>query len=198
MPPKAKYSRDQILECAVALTKEQGIRQVSARTLAMRLGCSTAPIFTYFESMDALVEALMDRIITDFVKRVSVPTDTDPLVSVGVGWLQFAAEEPLLYEAVFLRAHRWSWKWWPIRKVWAEKLVESERYAGLSPKACNSLVGRASIVIHGLGLELWSKRIGRTDLLSLVRELVVPVVDAAMRENWFHDPHQIQGNSSTE
>ena len=52
MPPKAKFTKDEILNTALNITREQGIDAVTARELGARLGSSPRPIFTIFKSME--------------------------------------------------------------------------------------------------------------------------------------------------
>ncbi len=189
MPPRTRYSPDRILDAALALTRRDGIGTVTARSVAAELGCSTGPIFTHFASMDALNEQLMDRIIADFVVMAASGEHDDPLVGAGVGWLRFAVEEPRLYEAVFLTRHPWHAKWGPVRQRLARRMGEHPRYAHLSEPARFALVGRASIVMHGLGVELWSGRLPVHDLPALLEELALPVVDAALTHGWTTDLH---------
>lgn len=54
MPPKPKYTRDEIVLAAINLVNERGIDVLTARELARYLGCSTRPIFTAFADMDEL------------------------------------------------------------------------------------------------------------------------------------------------
>ena len=58
MPPKVKFSREEILSAAYELVRKNGKDALSARSLASALGVSTAPIFTAFESIDALTDAV--------------------------------------------------------------------------------------------------------------------------------------------
>ena len=142
--------------------------------------------------MDALYEQLMDRIIALFVATASSVQHADPLVGAGVGWLRFAVDEPRLYEAVFLSRHPWHAKWGPVRRQLARHMSEQPRYASLEERACFALVGRASIVMHGLGVELWSGRLPGGDtphLTTLIEQLVQPVVDAALSHGWTADLH---------
>jgi AcrR family transcriptional regulator len=190
MAPRTRFTSDIVLDAALAQTRASGISSVSARSIAASLGASIAPVFTAFSSMDALHERLMDRIISEFVGRAGALTDQDdPLWAAGEGWLRFALEEPRLYEAIFLTVHPWHSKWGPIRRQLAERLGEHPRYAALPLPVRFALVGRASIVLHGLGLELWSGRLRTRDLRTLVVQLVQPVVDAALQNGWTVDLH---------
>lgn len=189
MPPKTRFTEELILDAAFDLTRTKGIDAVTARTLAARLSCSTAPIFSRFESMEALHEALMDRIIRHFVAGVAAEQGEDAIVAAGVGWLRFATSEPTLYEAVFLRRHPWHAKWGRIRREMADRMAADARYQDWDHDALFALVGRVSIVMHGLGVELWSGRLPAHDLPGLVQQFVLPVIDAAHRNGWRNDLH---------
>jgi len=139
--------------------------------------------------MDDLYEQLMDRIIALFVELAGSSEHADPLVAAGVGWLRFASDEPRLYEAVFLKQHPWHAKWGPVRRRLAERMADHFRYGHLDRATRFALVGRASIVMHGLGVEIWSGRLPKTDLTKLIEELAVPVVEAAMSQGWTADLH---------
>jgi len=189
MPPRTRYTADRIIEAALDLTRSQGIDAVTARSVAAALGCSTAPIFTQFASMDDLYEELMDRIIALFVETAGGVRHPDPLIGAGVGWLRFAANEPLLYEAVFLKRHPWHAKWGPIRLQLAQRMGSHPSYEHLDRAAGFARVGRAAIVMHGLGVEIWSGRRPDTNLVTLIEQLAAPVVDAALENDSTTDFH---------
>ena len=48
MPPKPKYTRDEVIQAAFELTEAKGILNVTARDVGRRLGTTPTPIFTYF------------------------------------------------------------------------------------------------------------------------------------------------------
>ena len=54
MPPKAKFTKEQIVDVAVQVTREKGIEAVTAREMGNALGVSTRPVFTWFPTIDAL------------------------------------------------------------------------------------------------------------------------------------------------
>lgn len=61
MPPKAKFTRDEIIDMALHIAREQGMDAVTARELGNRLGSSARPIFTVFENMDEVKELVILR-----------------------------------------------------------------------------------------------------------------------------------------
>ena len=52
MPPKARFSKEEIVSMALQITREHGIGAVTARELGARLGSSARPIFTVFQNME--------------------------------------------------------------------------------------------------------------------------------------------------
>lgn len=48
MPPKVKFTRDEIIAAALELVRERGIASITARALGEKLGISSRPIFTAF------------------------------------------------------------------------------------------------------------------------------------------------------
>ncbi len=194
MPPRVRYTPERIIDAGLGLVRRDGIEALSARNLAGALGCSTGPLFSHFDNMDAITEAVVARAMAAFVERATREADQgqDPVVGASLGWLAFAAEEPRLYEALFLRRHPWHARWGAIRLELAARMADHPAYSALDQQARFALVGRASMVLHGVGLELWSGRL-RADTpqlrRELVQQLVLPVIAAAVEGGWHGDFH---------
>ena len=54
MPPKPKFTREQIIAVGLDLVRERGLEGLTAREVGARLGASARPIFTVFENMEEL------------------------------------------------------------------------------------------------------------------------------------------------
>ena len=52
MPPKPKFSREEIVDAALDIVSREVVSALSARELGEKLGSSPRPIFTVFKSMD--------------------------------------------------------------------------------------------------------------------------------------------------
>lgn len=103
MPPKAKFSKEEIVEAALNITRVHGIDAVSAREVAAVLNSSARPIFTYFESMEDLkyeVKRRARELHDDYIKRGLL--NEIPFMGVGQEYLRFANEEPELYKLLYL------------------------------------------------------------------------------------------------
>ena len=56
MPPNFKVTREAIIAAALKILKEQGQNSITSREIALELGVSTRPIYSFFPSMDDLLE----------------------------------------------------------------------------------------------------------------------------------------------
>ncbi len=191
MPPKSRFTATFILEAALQLVREQGIEALTARNLAQNMGASTGPIFRAFASMDALKEGVVERAIALFVTRAQAQEHADPLVGASIAWLAFAKSDPKLYEALFLRHHAWHNKWGPVRRLLADAMATAPDYARLDKRQRFALVGRVSIVLHGLGVEVWSGRLPHDDFAFLIEQLVTPVIEHGLRQHKLLDLHTL-------
>ena len=60
MPAVRKVSKEQIIDAAVEVLRDDGFSAINARSVAKKLGCSTQPIYFSFKNMDELKAALKD------------------------------------------------------------------------------------------------------------------------------------------
>ena len=69
VPPQKRIFQKDILEAAANLVAQQGPQALSVRSLARAMGCSTQPIYSEFEHMDALREELMAYIREQYLRE---------------------------------------------------------------------------------------------------------------------------------
>ncbi len=106
MPPKFRFTRDEIIAAAIGLTREQGFPALTARALADRLGSSTKPIFGLFANMDEVQQAELtaaDGLYRQTLAREMQRTDIPPYKGSGLGYIRFAMDEPELFRLLFMR-----------------------------------------------------------------------------------------------
>ena len=98
MPPKAKFTEEEIVEAAVNIAREKGIGAVTAREVGAALGVSSRPLFTYFSTVDELKRKVFEY-TREMYRDVVREGLKKPIPALGVGqqYLRFAREEPQLY-----------------------------------------------------------------------------------------------------
>lgn len=105
MPPKAKFTREEIIETAFQMAREEGIDKITARELGNRLGSSARPIFTVFESMEEVKAEVLTRAKKVYGQYVADGLQQElAFKGVGMAYITFAIEEPKLFQLLFMSA----------------------------------------------------------------------------------------------
>ncbi len=98
-----KIQKEDILDAALDIIREEGINNVQARNIAKKLNCSTQPIFYQFKNMEELKEELFKKIIEVYREYLTVDEKAPHLYrQMGEGYIRFAKEEPKLFGLIFM------------------------------------------------------------------------------------------------
>lgn len=104
MPPKAKFDKGEVINTALEIIDKQGIEYVTARNLGKFMGSSARPIFTLFESMDELMDAVNEKANEIYGQYVERGLKEDkPFRGVGRSYILFASEHPKLFQLLFMQ-----------------------------------------------------------------------------------------------
>ena len=103
MPPKAKFTKEQITKAALCVVSEKGAQALTAKELGAALGTSTTPIFTVFHSMQEVQDAVMLAAMERFEEYAHKAAHIKPVFKqIGMQMILFAKEEPKLYQLIFM------------------------------------------------------------------------------------------------
>ena len=103
MPPKAKFTKEQITKAALGVVSEKGVQALTAKELGAALGTSTTPIFTVFNSMQEVQDAVMLAAMERFEEYAHKAAHIKPVFKqMGMQMILFAKEEPKLYQLIFM------------------------------------------------------------------------------------------------
>ena len=111
MPAVRKVSKEQIINAAVDVLRDDGFSAINARSVTKKLGCSTQPIYFSFRNMEELKAALTERAIQMHTQRVRdslrIHEGNDSRYSsYGMGFVKFAAEEKQLFRWLYLEGEQ--------------------------------------------------------------------------------------------
>lgn len=107
MPPKAKFSADEIITAALNVIREKGSESISTREIAAILGVSTRPIFTYFKTMEEVKEQAHHAALKIFDEYAAAGLAMPiPFFGFGMQYIRFAKDEPELYKFLFLSSSK--------------------------------------------------------------------------------------------
>ena len=103
MPPKAKFTKEEITEAAFNIVRTDGLDALTSRELGVRLGSSARPIFTVFRNMEEVQQAVVDAAKTLYKEYVSKGLRAEhPFKGVGTQYILFSVNEPKLFQLLFM------------------------------------------------------------------------------------------------
>lgn len=104
MPPKAKFSKEEIIAAAFEITRRDGFDALTARSLAAELGSSPRPIFTVFNGMEE-VQSKVKSAATKLYEQYEDEemSGENAFKGSGTGYIRFAAEQPKLFQLLFMK-----------------------------------------------------------------------------------------------
>lgn len=105
MPPKARITKEMILDTVMDITRETGFETVNARSIASKLQCSTRPIFTCYENMDELKNEFLDfayEYFEQYVTNYRNSTNVTSALIHPLSYIDFAQEEARLFKLLFI------------------------------------------------------------------------------------------------
>lgn len=100
MPPKARITKEMIVEEAFQIARTQGADKITARSIAQRLKCSTQPVLYYFATVEEIKEAVY-QMANEYHTRFLMGAEGDGMLGIGLRYVRFAAEERNLFHLLF-------------------------------------------------------------------------------------------------
>ena len=103
MPPKPKFTREELIKAALELAREGGLEAIVARNLGKKLDTAPSTIFTHFNSVEEIRQAAIEaarELYNGYVEKglKMVP----PMKGFAVQYIRFAMEESNLYSVLFM------------------------------------------------------------------------------------------------
>ncbi len=152
MPPKTRFSKEDIIEAAFNIVRKNGWTGLSARSIAHELNSSTQPIYSYLKSMKNIEEKVVKKALDLMYEYIITPRTGDVWLDQGIGYVMFARDEKNLFRCTYGE------KYWNVRidygmRVWellSEKLSDYHGFKGLSPEQAEEIRTIRWMYVYGL------------------------------------------------
>lgn len=107
--------RRAVLEAAFAEVAERGLRELTLREVARKIGVTHAAPYHHFKDREALIEAMAEEAFSELdralsASKVGVSAAGDQLRVVGRAYIDFARARPELIEVMFRRSGKGSYQ----------------------------------------------------------------------------------------
>lgn len=156
--PEQRVTKEEVLDAALALVREQGEAALSARAVAQRAGCSVQPIYSLFGDMGELVRQLYDhaRAWAEAYHRAHAGDGCNLFESNGLSHLRLAREERPLFHFLYLSPHMEARGFEEVfESVAVDGVLQCiEELGGLSPEAARTLYLHMIVYTHGMAAML--------------------------------------------
>lgn len=106
MPPKMRFTREEVIAAALEIVREGGMPALTARSLASALGCSAKPVFGLFENMQQVQEAVVRAADAEYQSFLAEGMNSGrypPYKASGMAYIGFARRSPELFKLLFMR-----------------------------------------------------------------------------------------------
>ncbi|MCI8464810.1 MAG: WHG domain-containing protein [Lachnospiraceae bacterium] len=103
MPPKAKFTKAEIIEAALNIVRTDGYEALTSRALGTCLGSSARPIFTVFKNMEEVQQAMTQAakaLYREYVNKGLAAAH--PFKAVGTQYILFSVHESKLFQLLFM------------------------------------------------------------------------------------------------
>lgn len=155
MPPKAKFTRNEIIKAAMGIVRKEGVSALTARVLGAELGSSARPIFTLFQNMEEVQQSVITaakELYAEYVERGL--SEELPFKGVGTQYILFSIKEPKLFQLLFMTEHEnipdLSGVLPLIDDNYEKILLSIQKGYGLNEKSAEKLYRHLWIYTHGI------------------------------------------------
>jgi AcrR family transcriptional regulator len=104
---RRQSAREAIVDAAWELVHEEGLAALSLRDLALRAGITTPTVYAYFDSKDAIYDAMFGRAANEFADWVTEPLEAGEPEQVlrlrAYRFVEFCTSDEARYQLLFQR-----------------------------------------------------------------------------------------------
>lgn len=103
MPPKAKITKEMIVDVAFGIIQREGVDKVTARSISQQLNCSTQPVLYHFATVEDIKKAVYkkaDEYHSDYIMNMENDYG-DPMLTMGMNYIDFARKERNIFQFLF-------------------------------------------------------------------------------------------------
>jgi AcrR family transcriptional regulator len=179
MPLKSSFTKDAFINAAFKILRTKGWDNLSARSLAKELNCSTMPIYSYMKSMKSLYEELRKKAVDLLITYQTTPRTGQIFFDMGVGYILFAKQEKNLFRFLYQRKEgkeRYQEIEKRIRESAFKNLTQNMKadpiLEGLDEQKLKDVLTRLWIFVHGLAFLVNNNAFAddENDVLETIKE----------------------------
>ncbi|XMB71664.1 TetR/AcrR family transcriptional regulator [Mycoplasmatota bacterium WC30] len=171
MARTAILNKTQIIKCAFNIAREHGKSAITMREIGKKLGNSTAPIYTQYDSIEAILSDLTIYIKEQIFISTQVKRTISPFLNIGVGYIAFVLENKLIYNDFFLTMEDPLFGYKKAGHSYLEQMKQNTFISVLSDDQLESVLYDMSVYTYGLATIICTGADGEHDLNYYMKKL---------------------------
>ncbi|MDW7650276.1 MAG: TetR/AcrR family transcriptional regulator [Bacillota bacterium] len=187
MPPKKKFSREQIIAVSFEIARTEGIGSITIRKVAEKLKSSIAPIYVNFKNVDELIQAVIKKTFAISQQILDQQCSGNAFEDIGLASLQFAREYPVLFRDLVINQNDYLENYdQDMGPVLIEQMKDDPDLEGFTEEELLTILLKMRIFQTGLSVMVSNGLLGEKEenAAELLREAAQDVICAArMRKN---------------
>lgn len=184
MPPKAKFTKEQIIDAAFEIARTEGLDNITARRVAEQLGSSVAPIYVNFKELDELKREVIKKVAVISKQYVTEIDSGNPFHDIGVASIRFAKEYSVLFRDLVMKPNEFMQDYdEDLGDSLVEMMKNDEDLEGLSNDELKLILLKMRIFQTGLSVMvangLFPTQFGEEQMIELLDRTAEDIIIAA-------------------
>ena len=150
MTPKIQFTKPDVVQAAFEVMQAQGLRGLTARNVATKLGSSTAPVYAHFENMKELEVSAVRKARDLLIDYTTRPHTDRVFLNLGVGIAKFGRDHAQLYRAIFLECGEFRVVVDEFLQALADEFAKDPRFGSMAEEDSRYMLTKMWIFTHGL------------------------------------------------
>lgn len=165
MPPVRKFQKEDIIDTAYEIVKNEGFENVNARRIAKELKCSIQPVFHNFETMEELNKAVYEKIYNTYKEYIMKCVNKEkPYKEMGISYIKFAKDYPEFFKIIFMKETTLNAENFMMEDTVSNDIIKAgQNFTGLSYEEQKKFHLKVWIFTHGLSCLVATKTIKMSD-----------------------------------
>ena len=161
MPPIIKFSKENIIEVAYEIVKNEGLNSLNARRIAKELKSSIQPIFHNFKNMEELKEQVINEIYNKYEEyMLSGINEEKGYKNTGLSFIRFAKDYPEFFKILFMQKTNLTFKdFVETDNIDNEIIKAGQKFTGLSYEKQKEFQKKVSIFTFGIACLVSTKTV---------------------------------------
>lgn len=154
MPPIRKFTKEDIINFAFQIAKNEGLAAINARRVGKELNSSVQPIYYYFDNIDDLKNSVLKKMTNYFCEYLitDIRTDMPEYKQIGIKYIKFAKTEPQIFVELFIKRHEINFEKLELNDSETLKIIQTfaNKSTNLDQTAIKDFHFKIWIFTHGL------------------------------------------------